>query len=152
MPIVRTYACAECNHYMEVVLSSDQWDDPPPDCPACEQRAMRQEFKPVAIGGSVHSRAAAIAEDIAANDYGVADMSSRGEGEATKHRYKDQTSGIPASTWQAGGAALLEQAASIGRETRLRHGNGLDVLQNALKSGAQPDLIEASKRRAIKVW
>ena len=41
---------------------------------------------------------------------------------------------------------------AIGRETRIKHGNGLDVLQGALKSGAQPDLIEASKRRSMKVW
>ena len=35
MPIVRTYACPECNHYMRVTLSMEQADDPPPDCPRC---------------------------------------------------------------------------------------------------------------------
>jgi putative FmdB family regulatory protein len=151
MPIVRTYACAECNHMMDVVLSADDWDAPPPECPKCQEREMRQEFRPVAIGGSVRSRAVALAEDIAANDYHVADMSSRGEGERAKVRYKDQTAGIVPSNW-AGAQGMLEQAITIGRDTRLRHGNGLDVLQSALKTGAQPDLIAASKRRAIKVW
>jgi hypothetical protein len=136
---------------MEVVLSADDWDAPPPECPKCQEREMRQEFRPVAIGGSVRSRAVALAEDIAANDYHVADMSSRGEGERAKVRYKDQTAGIVPSNW-AGAQGMLEQAITIGRDTRLRHGNGLDVLQSALKTGAQPDLIAASKRKAIKVW
>jgi putative FmdB family regulatory protein len=151
MPIVRTYACAECNHMMEVVLSADDWDAPPPECPMCQEREMRQEFKPVAIGGSVRSRAAALAEDIAANDYHVADMQRDKYKTAPTVRYKDQTAGVVPSTW-AGAQGMLEQAITIGRDTRLRHGNGLDVLQNALKTGAQPDLIAASKRRAIKVW
>jgi putative FmdB family regulatory protein len=152
MPIVRTYACAECNHMMDVVLSADDWDAPPPECPMCQQREMRQEFKPVAIGGSVRSRAVALAEDIAAKDYNIADMKPEGkEGHGSKVRYKDQTAGVIPSTW-SGAQAMVEQAITIGRDTRLKHGNGLDVLQNALKTGAQPDLIAASKRKAIKVW
>ena len=152
MPIVRTYACAECNHMMDVVLSSDDWDAPPPDCPACEAREMRQEFKPVAITGSIRSRAVALAEDIAAKDYNVADMKVEGkEGGKPKVRYKDQTAEIARSMWQ-NPQGVLEQAIAIGRQTRLQHGTGLDVLQNALKTGAQPDLIAESKKRAIKVW
>lgn len=152
MPIVRTYACPECNHMMEAVLSSLDWDAEPPECPACQGRAMRQEFKPVAIGGSAMSRAVALAEDIAEKDYNVADMKSRGEGERAKVRYKDSTvSDLPASTW-TNATATIEQAIAIGRQTRIQHGSGLDVLHSALKSGAQPDLIEQSKRRAIKVW
>lgn len=136
---------------MEVMLAADEWDVEPPECPACAQRAMRQEFKPFAIGGSAVSKAAAIAEDIAANDYQVADMKSRGDGEATKVRYKDQTPAQITSHW-AGAAETIELAIAAGRQTRLEHGSGLDVLHAALKSGAQPDLIEASKRRAIKIW
>lgn len=153
MPIIRTYACPECNHMMDVVLDSADWDAPPPECPACEQReTMRQEFKPVAIGGSLRSRAVAIAEDIASNDYKVADLSSRGEGEPTKHRLKDQQGPPTAAAWAAH-TAVLEQAISIGRQTRIESGgNGLDVLQGALKSGAQKDLIAESKKRSIKVW
>lgn len=152
MPIVRTYACAECNHMMEVVLSADQWDAEPPECPACSAREMRQEFKPVAIGGSTRAKAVALAEDIAEKDYGVADMKSRGEGESMKVRYKDQTNTLPASTWTGAASAALSEAIATGRETRLKYGNGLDVLQSALKSGAQPDLIAESKKRAVRVW
>jgi hypothetical protein len=152
MPIVRTYGCSECNHMMEVVLSSDQWDCEPPECPACAQRQMRQEFKPPAIVGSNRARAVAIAEDIAANDYNVADIKgATREGDVAKVRYKDQGNTLP-SAWSTQAAQMLESAIAVGRQTRLKHGNGLDVLQSALKSGAQPDLIEQSKKRAIKIW
>ena len=154
MPIVRTYACAECNHMMDVVLSADDWEAPPPDCPACAAREMRQEFRPVAIGGSNRARAVALAEDIAAKDYGVADMKVEGrEGQAPKVRYKDQVTIVDGgpSQW-IGGQGMLEQAIATGRQTRMQHGSGLDVLQSALKSGAQPDLIAESRKRMIKVW
>lgn len=153
MPIVRTYACAECNHMMEVVLSADQWDAEPPECPACLEHAMRQEFKPVAIGGSVRGKAVALAEDIASNDYHVADFKAEGkQGHAAKVRYKDQpATAIPASSWTAA-TETIQTAIALGRQTRLKHGNGLDVLESALKSGAQPDLIAESKKRAIRVW
>jgi len=137
---------------IEVVLSSDQWDCEPPECPACRARQMQQEFKPPAITGSPRSRAAAIAEDIAANDYHVADIQTDGkEGSRAKVRYKDQTNMLP-SGFSAQAAQMLESAIAIGRDTRLKHGNGLDVLQANLKSGAQPDLIEQSKKRAIRIW
>jgi hypothetical protein len=45
----------------------------------------------------------------------------------------------------------LEAAVAGGRQTRLKYGSGLDVLQANLKSGAQPDLIELSKRRSPRV-
>jgi len=152
MPIVRTYACPDCNHMIEVVLSADQWDQEPPECPACAARQMRQEFKPPAITGSPRARAAAIAEDIAANDYNVADIQTDGkEGGTAKVRYKDQTNVLP-SAWSVQASQMLESAVAIGRETRLKHGNGLDVLEANLKSGAQPDLIAESKKRAIRVW
>jgi hypothetical protein len=41
---------------------------------------------------------------------------------------------------------------ALGRQTRREHGDGLDVLQHSLKTGAQPDLIAISKRRSMKVW
>jgi hypothetical protein len=152
MPIVRTYACEDCFHMMEVTLSMDQVDDPPPPCPRCVVRPMRQEFKPVALGGSVTARAHAIAEDVAANDYHVSDMNvGRKEGDRTTARYKDTSANIPASTWSAA-QETLQTAVIAGRQSRLKYGSGLDVLQSNLKSGAEPDLIEASKRRMIKLW
>lgn len=152
MPIIRTYACEDCNHLMDVVLSMDQVDDPPPPCPMCAQRPMRQEFRPIAIGGSVSSRAHAIAEEIAANDYKVGDMQvGRKEGDVTKVRYKDQNQHVPASSWTAT-RETLEHAIASGRQSRLQHGSGLDVLQANLKSGAEPDLIANSKRQSIKLW
>jgi hypothetical protein len=139
-------------HIMDVTLSMDQVDDPPPPCPACAQRAMRQEFRPVALGGSVTTRAHAIAEDIATNDYHVSDMSvGRKMGDVTKTRYKDTSSTVPASTWSAA-QDVLQGAISAGRQSRLKYGSGLDVLQANIKSGVQPDLIENSKRRMIKLW
>jgi hypothetical protein len=46
----------------------------------------------------------------------------------------------------------LEGAIAAGRQMRLRHGSGLDVLQANLKSGVQKDLIEVSKQRSVKIW
>jgi hypothetical protein len=162
MPIIRTYGCPECNHVMDVVLDSSQWDDPPPSCPRCDEReqSMQQQFKPVAIGGSNRSKAVAIAQDIAATDYGVADIQTRTkEGIAPKVRYKDERPHQPASQWAGPtsttlnlGREALETAVAIGRETRLKYGSGLDVLHGALAAGTQPDLIANSKKNAIKVW
>jgi putative FmdB family regulatory protein len=151
MPIIRTYACPDCNHMMEVVLTADQWDAEPPECPACAAHEMRQEFKPVAIGGSVYGRARALAEDIAGNDYHVADMQRDKYALAPTVRYKDQNDKIAPSEWTAA-RQTLETAIANGRQTRLKHGSGLDVLQANLKSGAEPDLIANSRKRAIKVW
>jgi putative FmdB family regulatory protein len=154
MPIVRTYACEQCNHFVEVTLSMEQWDEPPPECPACAARAMQQQFRPVAITGSPSARAHALAEDIAANDYHVANMGdARKEGDVPKVRYKDQSpSSLPSSTWSGVPQATLEQAIASGRHTRLNFGSGLDILQNNIKTGAEPDLIANSKRRAMRVW
>lgn len=150
--IRRTYMCPECAHRMEVTLTPDQWDQPPPSCEMCDQRQMHQEFKPPAIGGSVHARAVRITEDIIGNDYNVANFqSNRGHG-PPKVRYKDETAGLPQANWQsvAGHQSMLETAISIGKAHRGR--DGLDILQRNLRSGVQPDLIEQSKRRSIKVW
>lgn len=152
MPIVRTYACPACNHFLEVTLQASEWDATPPRCPECTRRSMQQQFKPVAIGGSTAARARALAEDIAANDYHVADMQHEHRPQGTpKVRYKDQTSPAQASTWGVAQTALT-QAMAAGRETRLKYGSGLDVLHHTLRTGDQPDLIEASKKRAMKVW
>ena len=149
MPIVRTYFCPECAHQVEVTLAFDQWDAPPPSCEACDARELNQVFKPPAIGGSTRGRAVAIAENIIANDYGVANYTpDNREGGTGKIHYKDQTAGQGVSSW----GPQLQQAIEIGRQTRLQHGNGLDILNRMLKTGEQPDLIEASKRRAIKVY
>lgn len=158
MPITRTYQCPECNHRMTAVLSADQWNALPPSCEACDAHEMRQDFRPVAIGGSIAARAAAITEQIIATDYGVADF--KGEhrlGGTPSARLKDQSSNVLPASWAAA-QELLAQAVDVGRAQRhVRYekgpqGNALDVLKGALASGEQPDLIENSKRRAIKVW
>jgi hypothetical protein len=153
MPIMRTYMCPECSHRMEVVLSADEWNADPPSCEACDGNT-RQEFKPPAIGGSVGSRARKLTEDIIANDYGVADVKFDRRGGVPKVRYKDQSSTQLQSNWGGQIANAVETAVSIGKQTRRENGgfDGLDMLKANLASGAQPDLIEASKRRAIKVW
>lgn len=152
MPIVRTYACPNCNHFLRVTLSADQVDAPPPECPRCAAWDMQQEFRAPAIVGSSSSRAHAIAEDIAAKDYNVADMNGgRHEGEPTKVRYRDQPTVAQASSWGQA-SETLQAAISAGRQNRLRYGSGLDVLHSALKDGSQPDLIELSKQRSIRVF
>lgn len=116
---------------------------------------MQQEFKPVAIGGSHRARAVALAEKIAEEDYGVADMKIEGrQGERNKVRYKDQ--GTPGqqqqvSTW-SGDASMFATAAAAGRQTRKQYGDGLDVLKHMLKTGVQPDLIENSKRNMARIY
>jgi hypothetical protein len=150
MPIIRTFACPSCNHWMEVTLSAEQWDDPEPDCPRCAERT-RQEFKPFAITGSVRARAHTIAEEIVTSDYHAADFQREHRQEGTPSvRYKDEAPGTLQTTWSSNTA--IEQAIAAGRQSRRRHGSGLDVLQANLKSGAEPDLIANSKRRSMKVW
>ena len=154
MPIMRTYMCGECSHRMEVVLDADQWDAPPPSCESCDANT-RQEFKAPAIGGSVSMRAHRVAEDIIANDYQVADVRfDNRDGGRPKVRYKDQSATQLQSTWGGQIQGALETAVSIGKQNRRENGgfDGLDMLKANLASGAQPDLIEASRRRAIKVW
>jgi hypothetical protein len=150
--ILRTYICEDCGHTLEVQLTADQWNIEPPDCGYCAAAPMAQEFKPFGIGGSVRAKATALAETIASEDYNVADLQSPSRaGRAV--RYKDTTADVLPSNWTGNSAqGALETAVALGRETRLRHGNGLDVLQSALKSGAQRDLIADSRRRSIKVW
>lgn len=142
--ILRTYGCADCNHMMTVELASDQWDAEPPECPMCAN-ATHQEFVAPGIVGSVRSKATALALDIAENDYGVADIQADGKPEGRpKVRYRD-VSAETASSWAAPGAALA-QAVTLGRDTRIKHGNGLDIIKT------MPDLIELSKRRSMRVW
>jgi hypothetical protein len=154
MPIMRTYMCGECSHRMEVTLSAEQWDAPPPSCESCDAR-MGQEFKPPAIGGSVSLRAHRVAEDIIANDYNVANVQfDNRQGGTPKVRYKDQSASQLQSTWGGQIQGAIETAVAIGKQNRRENGgfDGLDMLKANLASGAQPDLIEASRRRAIKVW
>ena len=157
MPIVRTYGCEKCNHIMEVTLTMEQCDAPPPSCPRCNaydlRQPMHQEFKPIAITGSHSARANAIAEDIAAKDYHVAelDREKRLEG-LPKVRYKDQSVNIPQSTWGNIPHGTLEAAVAAGRQMRLEFGSGLDVLQTNIKNGTEPDLIANSKKMAMRVW
>lgn len=150
--------CPDCGHRAEVVLSADDWDAAPPVCSACVAHDMLQVFKPPAIGGSMSSKAHAIAEDIMANDYQVANARfDNREGGTPKIRYKDQTGALPPAAW-ANAQAQLAQAIDLGKAHRQHRyesgpqGNGLDVLKAALDSGQQPDLIANSKKRAIKVW
>ena len=152
MPIVRSYACPDCGHFLEVTLRADQWQEEAPICPVCQHQQMGQEFQPVAIGGSHRAKAVALAEKIAAEDYGVADIKAEGrQGGTPKVRYKD--SSAPPSQWMnMNGNVQFAQATALGRQTRQKYGDGLDVLQHNLKTGDQPDLIEISKRRSMKVW
>lgn len=145
---------------MEVTLALDQADDPPPICPKCTwgqhhqgDARMRQEFKPFAIGGSTKVRAGDLALKIAEEDYGVADIEVDGRKESVpKVRFKDQGTPGQASFWGAAGAAITEAAAN-GRQTRLHHGgSGLDILQRNIKDGTEPDLIEVSKKRSMRIW
>lgn len=156
MPIVRTYGCGDCGHFIEITLTMEQVDEPAPECPYCAAQTQ-QEFKPFAIGGSTVGKAVKLAETIAAEDYGVADMQhDTRHGGVPKVRYKDQGNTLQqqqTSSWGAPGAAL-ETAISLGRQTRMANGgfSGVDALQKMLKDGTQPDLIEMSKRRSMKVW
>jgi len=142
--ILRSYGCEECGYFIEVELRADQWDQGPPECPRCSDTVMGQEFKPPSIGGSAMARAAKMAETIAAEDYNVADFQAgKREGDVAKVRYRDQSA--PAASWGAPADALA-QALAVGRETRLQHGSGLDIIKT------MPDLIAASKRRSAKIW
>ena len=161
MPIVRSYACPECNHMLSVTLSMEEVDAPPPSCPECDRRETQQVFKPFAIGGSTYSKAAALAEDIAANDYHVGNIWRDRHAEATpKVRYKDESDTALPGTWgmgKPGGMMIdaktsMETAINMGREIRQKFGSGLDILQSNLRSGAQQDLIEVSKKRSPKIW
>lgn len=165
MPIVRSFGCPECNHCWEVTLTADQWDSAAPSCPECDARETGQIFTPLRINGSPNARANRIAEDIIREDYNVSDIHrDHRAGAIPKTSYNDDMMGVPKrggrtwgqgppSTWGAN-AAALEQAAASGRAIRQQFGSGLDVLQGALKSGAQPDLLEASKRKSRQniVW
>lgn len=160
MPITRTYHCPECNHRWELVLSAEQWDDPPPSCSACDARETQQVFRPPAIGGSARARAASIAEQIAAEDYHVANFQGGGrEGDRTKVTYKDTTPGVAPSSWTGPdakqmtiGQEALQSVLALGRQTRLQHGSGLDVLKHGLETGALPDLVEESKKKSARIW
>lgn len=155
MPITRTYMCPECAMRIEVVLDSQDWDKPPPSCEFCDARAMNQEFHPPAIGGSNMSKAAKLAEEIMATDYKVANFTPDGRvGGTGKVRYKDETAGLmPSSFQKAQHAEMLQTAIGIGRQNRREFGpDGLDMLRKGIMEGTQVDLIEASKRRSIKVW
>lgn len=152
MPIVRTFQCEDCFNRIELTLPADQWDAPPPACPACADRQMVQEFKPLAIVGSTAARAHDLAADIVANDYHAADFEREHRRDGVpKVRYKDQTSGS-SSAWGGVSSAALETAIAAGRQTRLKYGSGLDVLQSNIKNGIEPDLIANSKRRGMKIW
>lgn len=144
MPIVRTYGCPTCNHILEVTLTLEEWDSPPPSCPACAVRTQ-QQFVPPAIVGSHRARAVKVAEDIAEKDYNVADMKIEGyEGVRNKVRYRDQAlAGVGGWVNPAG---MLQQAVQAGRKDRLQHGSSLDVIKT------MPDMIENSKRLSAKIW
>jgi hypothetical protein len=139
-----------CNTTIKVTLRGDQWNDPAPDCPRCSAAdPMQQEFKAPGIIGGNRARAVALAEDIATNDYGVADMQmQRQEGSTPKVRYKDdtraKTSGV--SGWGGVNPEALEAAIAMGRATRLEHGSALDIIKT------MPDYIANSKKLSVKVW
>jgi len=136
---------------MEVWLEQHQVDDPPPECPACANRRMAQEYRaPAIVGHTARSKAEKLKDDILRNDYNVADYNHDKHESTPTVRYKDQTT-KSSSTWQATNEAL-SQAVALGRQNRLKFGSGLDILHNNIKNGTEPDLIELSKRRSPKVW
>jgi hypothetical protein len=48
---------------------------------------------------------------------------------------------------------MLETAIGIGQQNRRQFGmDGLDLLKRNLATGDQPDLIAASRKKAIRVW
>ena len=137
--------CQACGHYMNITLSQEQWDDPAPECPICTQSPMAQDFKPPGIGGSVRARAEKVTEDILEKDYQVSNIHrDPRQGAVPKTSYATSQWGVAREA--------LEGAISAGRKSRLKHGSGLDILQQNLKSGAEPDLIELSKRRAMRIY
>lgn len=145
MPIIRDYVCPQCNYFMHVTLTFEQWDTPPPACPACEV-LTRQEFTPPSIVGSHRAKATAIAEEIADSDYNVADMKVEGyEGVRNKVRYKDQLASHIPTGW-VNPAGLLQQAVVNGRQHRKEHGSALDLIKQ------EPDLIANSKRISSRIW
>lgn len=154
MPITRSYMCDQCAHYMTVVLDADQWDEPAPECPRCAQAQMGQDFRPVAIGGSVRSKAEKITEDILENDYHVSNIHrDHRDGAIPKAEFKGpQATGAANRAHWSMSREVLETAAAMGRQSRIKHGTGLDILQHNLKTGAEPDLIAISKRRAMKIY
>jgi hypothetical protein len=111
---------------------------------------VQQDFKPPAIVGSPRYQAVKVAENILENDYGVADAKIEGkEGGTPKVRYKDENQS--GSFWTAS-TDTLQAAMAAGRQTRLKHGSGLDILQANLRSGAEPDLVKLSKDRCMRIW
>lgn len=149
MSIIRTYACEACGHVLEVELRADQWAAEPPECPRCAANT-HQEFTPPAIGGSHLARAARLAEDIAEKDYGVADMKFEKHATTPRVRYRD-TNPQAAPSWGAMNATLT-QAMTLGREARLKHGSGLEVLQTSIKNGTMPDMIANAKKTSARIW
>ena len=133
-------------------MTTEEWDAPEPDCPACATRTQ-QQFAPFAITGSPSRRAHDIAEEIVTSDYHAADFQREWRREGTPAvRYNDESAQTNASSW-SGIRSSLEQAVAIGRQTRAKYGGtGLDVLKANLKSGAEPDLIKNSLKQSIKVW
>jgi hypothetical protein len=149
--IIKTYGCLACGYTMEVTLEASQWDDPEPDCPHCAARTQ-QEFRPFAITGSVSARAHSIAEEIITSDYHAANFQREHRQDGTPQvRYKDQAGPVTPAQWNAATGAI-EQAIAVGRPMRLKHGSGLDALQENLRSGVEPDLIANSKRISAKIW
>jgi len=156
MPVRRTYMCMDCAHSFTVVLRHDQLDDPAPACPSCSARTQ-QDFKPVAVHGVKARQAeAARAEalDIATKDYGITDINvSNYQGDKPKVSYKEQPASPERSIWAGPGADTIAGAIRDGRAMREQMGgSGLDVLEHNLRTGAQPDLIEVSKRRSARGW
>ena len=72
-------------------------------------------------------------------------------GDRPKVRFKDEPTQSQGSSWMPINPQM-QQAIALGRQNRLKNGSGLDVLQENLRNGSQPDLIELSKKRSMRVW
>jgi len=151
VPIVRTLGCNDCARTWDVTLTAEQVDDPLPACPFCNN-ATFQEFKPVAIRGKeskLESSEAVVENEM--KERGITDITFRTkENLPPKVRYKTDKA---QSNWMQPTGDMVAQAAQLGRADRQKFGaDGLEILQNNLRSGKQVDLVEASKRRADRVW
>lgn len=171
MPIIRTYACPDCGHFVEVVLAADEWNTPPPECDRCARDEMDQEFRPIGIVGSHRAKAVKLTEDILEHDYNVADFQLQGKDNGPpKIRYKDRPEirdavksmepeiaaamrGEPRPPNRWGATAVnLGAAMAAGRRTRMEGPTGVDILHEGIKSGGIPDLIANSKRLSPRIW
>lgn len=144
--ILRTYCCPDCDHRIEVVLESSEWDAEPPDCPVCTVR-LGQEFKSFGVGGSPQARATKIAQDIMEKDYGATNFEigkNRPQASAPTRAEQQQRSAILRSMIPDGPAQIAAGSATGGFAP-------IHKLQQDIRGGKMPDLIRNAAKNSIRV-